>query len=51
MTGAKVKVKNINDINANETEQIFRVMNDYYTSGRQKTSVSIYQHWTHKDAY
>lgn len=51
LDGAKVKVKDVDNLTVNEANQVLQVMRN--ANGKLDTSdtVSIYQHWAHKDGY
>lgn len=51
LKGAKVKVKNINNLTALEANQILRVARQAYYSGKNYPMVVVYQKWAHKDGY
>lgn len=51
LNGAKVKVKNINDLTVNEAGQVLQVMRNANEKFDTYDTVSIYQHWAHKNGY
>ncbi|GAA2859989.1 SLAP domain-containing protein [Lactobacillus intestinalis] len=51
LKGAKVKVKDINNLTAIEAAQVLNVIRQAYYSGKNYPMVSVYQKWAHKPGY
>lgn len=51
LKGAKVKVKDINNLTAIEAAQVLEVIRQAYYSGKNYPMVSVYQKWAHKPGY
>ncbi len=51
LKGAKVKVKDINNLTAIEAAQVLNVIRQAYYSGKNYPIVSVYQKWAHKPGY
>lgn len=51
LDGAKVKVRDINNLTSNEAGRVLQVMRAANEKLGTYDTVSIYQHWAHKDGY
>lgn len=51
LKGAKVKVKDINNLTAIEAAQVLNVIRQAYFTGKNYPIVAVYQKWAHKPGY
>lgn len=51
LKGAKVKVKDINNLTPLEAQQVLNLMRQAYNSDKPYPMVSVYQKWAHKPGY